>query len=290
MLHSFPRQRFPLFWHERELALLQGSYMRTYIDMQRRAISSEYECICEDYPPFRHMCSLQRYSLIWTYTRANAFTMPSSSSALHTHTHTSTSSSSSHSSSGSSSGSGKTVGIVPLLDAIASLHSSSRDASDATDASSSSSSSSSSSAETEGLVETAYNDEREVYEVLAVGPIRVGTVLTKPMDYISIHKQLLTFGVCDPQVTFFWDQLQPHHPREAFFLRIMRLLLAAVRSEGSWDESLDWDAVVRTYGPVLLELAQELQQGPASSLPSTSKDIQKLLLDVEQTCTHYLSL
>jgi len=261
-LKTFPAHHFPLFWGEQNLSQLQGSDMLTFIDMHRQTIDSEYQCISEDYPAFSTLCSPQIYALIWVYVRANAFTMPAAGSP-----------------------GGKTVGIVPLLDAIGHVWQGG-----ATDGAESARRARDRVAS--GAVDIAFNHEKQTYEVRAVDSIAVGATLTKPLPLISGHKQLLTFGNCGAGRLFFWDQLQPHHPREAFFLHVLRLLLAAARRGGAEAEAWDWDGLERLYGPVLWELANEQQtQDPpsAAALPASSKDALILLLDIEKTCLHYLS-
>ncbi|CAN0475117.1 unnamed protein product [Ectocarpus sp. 8 AP-2014] len=51
----------PIFWTEEEMRLLQGSYLVTQVEERNQAIEGDYGVICDLYPPFRDVATLEEF-------------------------------------------------------------------------------------------------------------------------------------------------------------------------------------------------------------------------------------
>lgn len=51
----------PIFWNDRELSYLQGSYLVTQIEERKLAIEKDYDVLCDLIPEFVNMCSLTKF-------------------------------------------------------------------------------------------------------------------------------------------------------------------------------------------------------------------------------------
>eukprot|EP00903_Cladosiphon_okamuranus_P008428 g8101.t1 len=51
----------PIFWTDEEMKLLQGSYLVTQVEERNQAIEGDYGVICDLYPPFRDVATLEEF-------------------------------------------------------------------------------------------------------------------------------------------------------------------------------------------------------------------------------------
>ncbi|CAM9379344.1 unnamed protein product [Scytosiphon promiscuus] len=51
----------PIFWSEEEMRLLKGSYLVTQVEERNQAIEGDYGVICDLYPPFRDVATLEEF-------------------------------------------------------------------------------------------------------------------------------------------------------------------------------------------------------------------------------------
>ncbi|CAN0447031.1 unnamed protein product [Discosporangium mesarthrocarpum] len=56
-------KNMPIFWEEEELSLLQGSYLteQAGVGERKRAIESDYQVVCDLYPPFVNVATLEDF-------------------------------------------------------------------------------------------------------------------------------------------------------------------------------------------------------------------------------------